>query len=189
MGPKGEILYYNINLNGGYMTLWNSTAVISLRSSTTPYSMGFGQWKAPGKLQNATSTVGVTYETPLGINGYKWNVSIPTGLSGSVLDIFVGDRVVGGVMTQTEVTLWGINLNPDNGAIGAKLFENTWEAPDYWEEGSLTVSGFGGGFMAYSDDPYVAVAWLKETREHYGFSLETGKYMWGPTTSQLSGFS
>jgi hypothetical protein len=38
--------------------------------------------------------------------------------------------------------------------------------------------------MAYSDDPYLAVAWIKETREHYGFSLETGKYMWGPTEPQ-----
>jgi len=184
MGPKGEILYYNVNLSGGYMLKWNSTAVISLRSSTTMYSMGYGQWKAPGKLQNATGTCPVTYETPLGINGYMWNLSIPTGLPGSVLKIFEGDRIIGGSMSQTEVTLWGINLNPDNGAIGAKLFENTWEAPDYWEEGSLTVSGFGGGFMAYSNDPYVAVAWLKETREHYGFSLETGKYMWGPTEPQ-----
>ena len=184
MGPKGEILYYNVQLSLGYMLLWNSSAVIDLRSSNQPYSMGFGQWKAPGKLQNATSTTRTTYSTPLGINGYMWNVSIPTGLPGSVLHIFEGDRIVGGSMSQTEVSLWGINLDPDRGAIGAELFRNTWDAPDYWEEGSLTVSGFSGGFMAYSDDPYVAVVWLKETREHYGFSLETGKNMWGPTPSQ-----
>jgi hypothetical protein len=184
MGPKGEILYYDIQLSRGYMLKWNSSAVISLRSSTTPYSMGFGQWKAPGKIQNATGAVRTTYETPLGLNGYMWNVSIPDDLPGSVLHIFEGDRIVGGSMSQTEVSLWGINLDPEHGDIGAELFRNTWDAPDYWEEGSLTVSGFSGGFMAYSDDPYVAVGWLKETREHYGWSLETGKYMWGPTPSQ-----
>jgi hypothetical protein len=184
MGPKGEILYYDVDLNGGYMTLWNSTAVISLRSSTTPYSMGFGQWKAPGKLQNATGSCPVTYETPFGINGYKWNVSIPDDLPGSVLEIFVGDRIIGGEMSQTEVSLWGINLNPEHGDIGDEIFRNTYDAPAYWEEGDISIGFGGGGLMAYSDDPYLAVAWIKETREHYGFSLETGKYMWGPTEPQ-----
>ena len=94
-GPKGEILYYNVNLNGGYMTLWNSSAVISLRSSTQENSMGFGQWKAMGKLQNATSTCPVTHDTPLGINGYSWNISIPTGLQGSVQKVVWGDKVQG----------------------------------------------------------------------------------------------
>jgi hypothetical protein len=184
MGPKGEILYYDIQLSRGYMLKWNSSAVIDLRSSNQPYSMGFGQWKAPGKIQNATGSTRTTYSTPLGINGYMWNVSIPDDLPGSVLHIFEGDRIVGGSMSNTEVTLWGINLDPERGEIGRELFRNTWDAPAYWEEGSLTVSGFGGGFMAYSDDPYVAVAWLKETREHYGFSLENGQYLWGPTPSQ-----
>lgn len=185
MGPKGEILYYNVDLNDGYMELWNGTAVISLRSSTTMYSMGYGQWKAPGKIQNATGACPVTYETPFGINGYMWNVSIPDDLPGSVLDIFVGDRVVGGTFSQTEVSLWGINLDPSRGAIGSVLFENTWDAPDYWEEGDVSAGGLGGGgFMAYSDDPYLAVVWIKETREHFGFSLETGNYMWGPTPPQ-----
>ena len=30
----------------------------------------------------------------------------------------------------------------------------------------------------------VAVLWVKETREYYGFSLETGEYLWGPTEPQ-----
>jgi outer membrane protein assembly factor BamB len=187
MGPKGEILYYDLDLDNGYMLKWNSSAVISLRSSTTPYSMGFGQWKAPGKIQNATGTCPVTYSTPLGINGYMYNVSIPDDLPGDVLHIFEGDRIVGGEMSQTEVSLWAINLNTEHGDIGDEIFRDTWEAPDYWEEGDLTVSGFGGGFMAYSDDPYVAVAWLKETREHYGFSLDgegVDGYLWGPTDPQ-----
>jgi hypothetical protein len=186
-GPKGEIIYYTVSTSGGYMLKWNSSAVISLRSSTTPYSMGFGQWKAPGKLQNATGSCPVTYETPLGLNGYMYNVSIPDDLPGDVLHVFEGDRIVGGSMDNEEVTLWGINLNASVDDIGEELFRTTWTAPDYWEEGSLTTSGFGGGFMAYSDDPYVVTAWLKETRENYGFSLD-GKgvngYLWGPTEPQ-----
>ena len=183
--PKNEMLYYDVDLNGGYMTLWNSSSVVDLRRDTNPYSMGYGQWKAPeGRLQNATDTCRVTPDSPLGINGYMWNVSIPTDLPGDVEAIFALDRVIGGDISRSEVTVWGINLDPDNGVIGRELFRNTWTAPAYWEEGDLTVSGFSGGWMAFSQEDYVGVLRLKETREHYGFSLETGVNMWGPTPSQ-----
>jgi outer membrane protein assembly factor BamB len=186
-GPKGEIMYLDVDLEGGYMTLWNSSAVVDLRRDDSPNSMGYGQWKAPGKLQNATDTCRVTPDSPLGINGYMWNVTtIPTDLpeDTGVLKIFEGDRVIGGSVNQTHVILWGLNLDPDNGVIGREIFRNTWTAPAYWEEGSLTLSGFSGGFKAFSNDPYLAVVWIKESREHYGFSLEDGDNMWGPTPSQ-----
>jgi hypothetical protein len=73
------------------------------------------------------------------------------------------------------------------GHEGELLFgPTTWDAPSYWEEGDVTVSGFGGGWFAWSndEDANVGVLWLKETREHYGFSLETGDYLWGPTEPQ-----
>ena len=66
---------------------------------------------------------------------------------------------------------------------GINLFNNTWTPPSYWYEGNVTVSGFGAGWMADQEDK-VAVVWLKETREHYAFSLDTGKYLWGPTEKQ-----
>jgi len=48
----------------------------------------------------------------------------------------------------------------------------------------LSVSGFQGGWVNWSPEDLVGILWLKETREQYGFSLETGEYLWGPTPSQ-----
>jgi outer membrane protein assembly factor BamB len=183
-GPKGEILIYNVQRSRGYVTVWNSSAVISLRSSTSMASMGFGQWKAMGKIQNATGSCPVTYSTPFGINGIQANISIPTNLGADASKIFPGDRIIGSSVTLDYVYIWGVNLDPDNGQVGRELFRNNWTAPDYWREGNLTISGFSGGLVTTSNDPYVAVMWIKETREHYGFSLETGEEIWGPTPSQ-----
>ena len=182
-GPKGEILIYTINRGGGYMTLWNSSNIPRLYASTSYASMQWGQWRPYGKTVDAQESISRP-TTPLGIAGYEWNVSIPTDLPGSDLVWWYGDRVVGGSISQEEVSLWGVNLDPDNGAIGRELFRNTWSAPAYWKDDYVTVSGFGGGWMAYGEEEKVAVLWVKETREHYGFSLETGKNLWGPSEPQ-----
>jgi outer membrane protein assembly factor BamB len=183
-GPKGEILFYNVNTAGGYVEVWNSSAVISLRASTDEASMGFGQWRAMGKVQNATGACGETSSTPFGINGLQENITIPNDLGSGASKIFQGDRIIGSSVTLDYVYLWGVNLDPDNGQVGRELFRNNWTAPAYWREGNLTISGFSGGLVTWSNDPYVAVMWIKETREHYGFSLETGEELWGPTPSQ-----
>jgi outer membrane protein assembly factor BamB len=184
MGPKGEILYYNVNLRNGYVILWNSTNVPALYASETEGSMGWGQWRAMGKVINATDTTTVRDATPLGIQGYQWNKTIPTGLPGSVTTIWEGDKIVGGEITNTEVKLWGLNLNPSKGAIGALLFSKTWNAPSYWAEGNLTVSGFAAGWASWSQEDQVGVMWIRESREHYAFSTETGDFLWGPTEPQ-----
>lgn len=194
MGPKGEILYYSVDLARGYITLWNSTNIPALYASTVYGSMGWGQWRAMGKVVNATGATvtapGTPYGgTPLGLAGYQYNVSIAgrlgeRSLPGSVITIFEGDKVIGGSISTSEVRLWGINLNPSKGAIGTVLFNNTWSAPAYWAQGNLTVSGFAAGWAAWSKEDNVIVSWIRETREHYGFSLETGQNIWGPTEPQ-----
>ena len=186
-GPKGEILIYNVNVGAGYMTLWNSSNIPALKASPTQYpSMGWGQWRAMGKVVNATGACITTPETPFGISGYQWNVTIgsTTGrsLPGSSTTIFYGNRVIGGTIDQQAVRLWGISLLP--GHEGAILFNNTWNAPSYWAEGNLTVSGFASGWVAWSEEDMVGVMWIRESREHFGFSLETGDNLWGPTPPQ-----
>jgi outer membrane protein assembly factor BamB len=188
MGPKGEILIYNVNRAGGYMTLWNSSACTSLRADSNFGTMGYGQWRAMGKVHNATRTVPVTPDAPFGLNGYTWNVSIPTNLPGSAAvtttKIFPVDRVIGATISYDAVNMWGLNLDPNNGVIGRELFRNTWTPPNYWKEGSLTVNGSAAGWTDWSQEDYVAVMWIRESREHFGFSLENGKYLWGPTEPQ-----
>jgi outer membrane protein assembly factor BamB len=180
-GPKGEILIYT--RGNGYMTLWNSSNIPRLYASTSYASMQWGQWRPYGKTVDAQESISRP-TTPLGIAGYEWNVSIPTDLPGGDLVWWYGDRVVGGTISQEEVSLWGLNLDPENGAIGRELFRNTWTAPASWKEDQVTVSGFGGGWMVFGEEEKVAVLWVKETREHYGFSLETGKNLWGPSEPQ-----
>jgi outer membrane protein assembly factor BamB len=183
-GPKGEILIYNVDLRHGYMTLWNSTNIPALYSSTLYASMGWGQWRPYDKTVNATGTTVVTPTTPFGISGYQLNETIPMGLVGSVTTIFEGDRVIGGQINYEAVRLWGLNLNASKGTIGTLLFDNTWKAPSYWEEGSLTVNGSAAGWTDWSQEDMVGVMWIRESREHYGFSLESGKNLWGPTEPQ-----
>jgi outer membrane protein assembly factor BamB len=53
------------------------------------------------------------------------------------------------------------------------LFKTTWNAPGDWEAGSLTI-----GFGAISNIDGVFTVNAKESRLRYGFSTETGEYLW-----------
>jgi len=168
-GPKGEIYRYNVDLMGGTVSLWNSSRVV-MRGLTGSDAGSWGN-NAHGKTFNAS-------------RGIEWTKPIPTGLPGSVQTTFLEDRLIGASLSTTEVNVWGINLNSTRDEIGTLMFNSTWNPPSYWAEGDVTVAGFGGGWMAWSSEDKVGVLWVKETREHYGFSLETGEYLWGPTPSQ-----
>jgi hypothetical protein len=186
-GPRGEILIYSISTSGGYMTLWNSTNIPQLYAGTNYASMAWGQWQPMGKDVDATGPAGVTIgggafgfpppdpyiadTTPLDLAGYNWNVSIPTGLPGSVSAVFALDKAVGTSVTRTEVTAWAINLKP--GQEGQLLYKKTWNAPTEWSANNLTI-----GFGAISNIDGVFTVNAKESRMRYGFSTETGDYLW-----------
>ena len=188
-GPKGEILVYPISLSGGYMLMWNSTNIPDLYAGKDYLSMAWAQWQPMGKNVNATGVAGVTIGAgfmgwppgqpytpsflPLGLNGYMWNVSIPTGLPGSVLGVFTGDKVVGALINTTHVIAWGLNLNSSKGTIGSLLYKETYNAPSEWYDGNLTM-----GFGAISNIDGVFTVNAKESRMRYGFSTVTGKYLW-----------
>jgi hypothetical protein len=109
-----------------------------------------------------------------GDDAILWSVPIPTDLEGGVATV-LEDRVIGGVTTDRDhVTLWGLSLEP--GKEGTLLFDNTWQAPAKWEQGDITFRG--SGLAAASAEDEVAVIWIKEYRTYYGFSLETGDYLW-----------
>jgi outer membrane protein assembly factor BamB len=173
--PSGTRVYdelnhiYIVSVNrNGWMGVWDMTACCL--GVATGY--GAGSWGNTVAMKTIDAD-----EHP-----EAWtNVTIPTGLTG-VQRAWYGDRVIGGSVSQEEVTLWGLSL--EEGNEGDLLFNNTWEAPDYWTEMNVTISGFQGGFFVWSQEDKVAIMWIKETREHYGFSLETGKKIWGPTPRQ-----
>jgi outer membrane protein assembly factor BamB len=67
---------------------------------------------------------------------------------------------------------WGLSL--EDGDEGETVYSpETWNAPSEWENGNLTVSWAGSSLP-----DNVFIVWVKETREFYGFSTETGKYLW-----------
>jgi hypothetical protein len=174
-GALGEQLRYTISNVGTSsnrvwaLQQWNQTYVVS--AGKTGMSESWGS-QVRGNVYNSTSRPN---------RGYDVNVTIPElrgSQTPSILKVFPNNRMIGGVVTQSYVNLWGLNLNRSNGAIGTLLFNNTWTAPSEWVQGNITVSGFSGGWCAWGEKDNVAVLFGKENRVHYGFSLETGNFLW-----------
>jgi hypothetical protein len=159
-GPRGEIYSYEINLNNGWMTLWNSSELVSHE----------GSWRPHGNTYDCSWTASRQ-------GGWEWNITIPMGLKGSVRAVALGDRVVGSSVSTTQVTVWSFSLKP--GQEGQLLFNNKWNAPSDWATGNQTMS-WGGTSL----EDNVGLVWSKETMRRWGFSLETGKYLWGPSETE-----
>jgi len=170
-GPNGEILIYTVNQAAGWMTLWNSTHVerqTKLRD-IGPTGPAHGSWLTQGQ-----DYMGRTLDGNL---GYMWNKTIPAGLPGSVWAIYPDDMVVGNqlygswmVLGDQPIVLWAINLK--RGQEGQLIYNKTWQKPP----GDIAmIRG------AVSKDSRVFTLRAKETRQVYGFNLDTGEKIWGPT--------
>ena len=160
-GSKGEIYRFQVNLQKGWMALWNMSALGSME----------GSWGSGVHLKTLDATAGTEEAT----RAWSWNVTIPADLPGSVREIYFGDRIIGGSATTKEVTSWGLNLNSTAGSIGASLFKETWFAPAEWDAGNVSISwevndlhGKDGVFVVYA----------RQLRKYYGFSMDTGKNLW-----------
>jgi len=157
IGPNGEFLIYTVNLNAGWMTMWNSTHVVSDSGS---WMGGFS---------------GAGYGTYNGTDGYQWNVTIPTDLVGTAQAV-VGDRIigvdVGPLFVQdsdgSPIEMWGIDLS--EGTEGAVIFDTTWTPP---AGGNLS---FLWSTASFEDGVFVISA--KESRTHYAFNIDNGDLEW-----------
>ncbi len=167
-GPSGEILIYQIDYARRWMALWNSTA--SGQQAAGTWAEGsIGSWgrNVHGLTWNASHR-----------NSYSWNVTIPAGLTASssffvpILKVYP-DRVVSVFFNQTQVRVWGLSTLP--GSRGALLFDKTWSAPAEWLSGSNTIHYVGATNEVENG---VIAVWSKELRKHYGFSVETGDFLW-----------
>ncbi|MGD6934858.1 MAG: PQQ-binding-like beta-propeller repeat protein [Candidatus Bathyarchaeia archaeon] len=159
-GPNGELLKYFIQ--GNRLLRWNSSYVVNQGKTGMAESWGS---QIQGMSFNASK-----YDLNVSISG-----SIP---STSILQVYPGDRIIGGNYTVgapsgNGITLWGIDLSA--GHEGTVLFSKTWNAPADWANLAGTMQSY---FTAYSQEDYVGVFWAKEERINYGFSLKTGDYLW-----------
>ena len=167
---SGNILIYTVNLNAGYMTLWNSTKCVNPQNSS---SSNDGSWggatgrRVGGRIFNASTA------------GYEWNVTIPK-FSGSVAKILGQDRVIGSNMATeapTVINIWAINLAYKQ--EGQVLYNSTWNTPADWIQGNKVVQ-----WMAFSSKDEIGTLFDKEGAVNYGVDLTTGKLAWGPSSPQ-----
>jgi len=161
LGPKNEIFAYTVNSNAGWMTFWNSSRVVS----------NDGSW---GRTM-ALSPSNRVYPGELGI---EYNVTIPTDLPGVILTV-LEDRIIGSDvpawtgLADDPITFWGLSLK--SGQEGQLLFKKTWQPP----AGRLIMLP---GPASLEDGVFVVTA--KDTTSLYGFSIDTGAQIWGPTETQ-----
>ena len=176
-GPSGEILIYQIDYTNRWIALWNSTECgLQLQN---PAASGYGSWgnSAHGRTLNASTA-----------RSYSWNVSIPAGLEVKssfgtpTIKVYQGERIVGIWYNNTMARVWALPLNTitwTNTNVATQtistIFDKTWAAPAEWLEGSNTIHYTGA---SNEFDGGVIALWDKELRKHYGFSVETGSYLW-----------
>ncbi len=165
-GSRGEIYRYTVNQAAGYMTLWNMSALISNAGGWGP-----NNYPGPNTTYNASATLANGTLTTAAARAWSYNITIPKGLPGSVRAVALGDKVVGSSLNTTDVVTWAFSLKA--GQAGQLLFNYDWKAPTDWFAGNLSLTW---GATSIADN--TAVVWSKEERRHYGFSLETGQYLW-----------
>jgi len=176
-GPNGEILRYVLNVQGKWLALWNNTAAHGLTAATDPNdttSSNFYQWRPVGKTVDASQA-------------YSWNVTaswLPTGAT--VVTIIYDDILLGsnGSLpapgSWKPYTVWAMSLKPDS--RGQMLWMKNYDAPT----GNIT-RGFGPVWMSEYVDPETRVFTMydKETMQWWGYSIDNGTQLWGPTPSEL----
>ncbi|MCL2135788.1 MAG: PQQ-binding-like beta-propeller repeat protein, partial [Candidatus Bathyarchaeota archaeon] len=184
-GPSGEMLKYRM-VNYGtttnpnwYLQQWNSTYVVN--NGTRDGTADVWGTNVRGQTYNA-DRFGWDFNASIsGLTFIPGQSNVPTNsavgsLSGAVQQaapITVGPeiRAVFGNTSVNGVTLMGISLDSEN--KGYLLYSRRdWQAPAEWAD----LQSFG--WAAHSHEDAVGVIWTKDNTKNYGFSLETGKFLW-----------
>lgn len=167
-GPNGELLRYQINQAQGWVALWNSSAIISMA----------GSWNPHGNVYNASGTGAAP------ARAWMWNVTIPRGLPGSATfyhdDIIHGYDRGGTTIVYNTLALgdppfyaWAISLKPQS--RGQLLYNKTYNE---LIGGNMSLS------ISRSIEDRAFVIWSKEARQMWGYDIDTGNKLWGPTQEQ-----
>jgi hypothetical protein len=170
VGEIGEPLRYVVDTGDNWMALWNATKPEELLGSQS--GTGLWQWRPVGKTVDST-------------DAWEWNVTIPAELEGSARKV-LADRIIGGdgyarfggKVWDGEFTMWAISLAP--GHEGDLIFNRQITAPPEGPPQNITMQ-FEGDIASLEHGVILMKA--KETRSWYGFDINTGSLLWGPTES------
>ncbi len=183
-GKEGSILKYSIAGSGTnqYLRCWNTTNAIWWKGTQAQWDAG--DWSV-FPLENAWYWRPVLNTTYDGSHGYSLNVSLAANpLTVTTIRAVREDQfIIGGSagsnneQGMTPGYLWALNLNPENGAMGKLLWNRTFTPPS--SAGNLTIS-----MGTVDPEDGVFLFSCKQTRQWWGYSLETGQQIWGPTASE-----
>jgi hypothetical protein len=169
-GPNGEILIYKLDVTNNWLALWNNTAAPELTAAGVAGTGSSNyQWRPVGKTVNMSKA-------------YSWNVTLPTLPAGSsILKVIPDDLILGSTgnfggtgATVHDGTAWAISLKPSS--RGQLLWMKSYTAP----AGNITraiTSAADAGTRVFT-------MYDKETMQWWGYSLDSGNYLWGPTASE-----
>ena len=190
IGPKGEILRYELNLNG-WLAQWNSSRVfydsqngkVPANCPITPARPGNTYWNGSTWVSNTVRQQQgyASVTTP----AYDWNVTIPwaVGMKGGsetiraamYNDILFGTNGSHPVGTSaprfdypTPVTIWGVSLKP--GTEGQLMYmKNIDTIPNPPDGGEIMLERVAEG---------VAVFVKLFERKWIGYDIYTGNKLW-----------
>jgi outer membrane protein assembly factor BamB len=173
-GKDGSILVYNLEgqAPNQRLTCWNTTRAIWYEETWTGNE--YWMWRP---------TLNETFD---GNNGYSLNVSIPN-VSGGIQVVREGEFVIGGIGGSNYPdkplelgNLWALSLKA--GEEGKLLWNITFTPPRSTAESTSYRAGFSGPYV----DPEDGVFLFSEriSRRWWGYNLETGNLLWGPTESE-----
>jgi outer membrane protein assembly factor BamB len=169
------------------LTVWNTTHV------TSDYD----------RVQNdpASPTRRHQFGTYDGNLGFSLNVSIPD-VQGSIIEVVESKHIIGGISGRNSDIavepghLWALSLEP--GQEGTLLWNVTFTPPKalmdptevyHYGQGYGSESAIRNSFSRMqgpwvSSEEGVFFFWEGATRQLWGFNLETGEMLWGPTEPQ-----
>lgn len=168
VGPDGSIYRYQLDTRAHRLTLWSNTAMPDLLGG--PTGTAAWQWRPSGKTVSAAT-------------GYLLNVTIPADITGGINAVFPGDRIIGTTglgsvgrqyIGTEDYTVWCLSLK--SGQEGQLMWKK-----DATGDGKATME-FGDANLGDG----VFTLWSAQTRQHWGYDINTGNQIWGPTEPQAA---
>jgi outer membrane protein assembly factor BamB len=190
-GTDGSILVYSLATQGGvqYLRCWNVSQVetMAITPNVPQGNQLYGNFYPE---QNFVKN---------GDTGWSINASISSPVNGNILAIEPDQYVVGGVQGEHNSTtiiqgnLWALSLKP--GQEGTLLWNITFTPPETVVPDIMKQELGANNFAWFKHRKDVGLDGIDladgvftfaegATLQRWGYSLETGKMLWGPTAPE-----
>ncbi len=153
MSPSGDLLVYVLDGQNNWIAMWNSSYAPYMYPGTVGTSAW--QWRPP---------IGTTQDW---LAGVQWNVTVPD-VPGTQSIACIGEGVIIAASQADDTTIKAIGYDATTGA-------------QKWTTDITSNAAFRPTYFIVPVSNGVFVFFRQETMEFYGYSIETGNLVWGPT--------